>query len=178
MVGLYINKNSLKEYRSIFKYNGRSVTDFTYFIGYGMTFFNMGGVMGLLSVALVVLLNGVVNGPVVAAIFTIVGFAAFGKHPKNCIPVMSGVLIGALVLGLDVSSTGIIISILFSTTIAPVAGTYGSVVGICAGLLHLALVTNIGVIHGGINLYNNGFSGGLVAGILIPIIDAFKRGGE
>jgi len=47
---------------------------------------------------------------------------------------------------------------------------------VLAGVLHLAVVTNIGIIHGGINLYNNGFSGGLVAGFLVPIVDAFKRG--
>ena len=174
-IGLYINKNALKEYKSIFKYSGRSVTDFTFLVGYGITFVNM-GIMGLLSVGLVTLLNGVVNGPVFAAIFTIVGFGAFGKHPKNCMPVVLGVLVGALLLGLDTSSTGIIISILFSTTIGPIAGSHGPLWGFGAGLLHLCLVTNIGVIHGGINLYNNGFSGGLVAGVLIPIIDAFKRG--
>lgn len=44
-----------------------------------------------------------------------------------------------------------------------------------AGALHIAIVMNIGVVHGGINLYNNGFSGGLVAGFLVPIIDAFRR---
>lgn len=174
-IGLFINKNGVKEYKNIFKYSGRTVTDFTYLIGYGATFLNM-GLMGLSSVLLVVLLKGIINGPVMAAIFTIVGFSAFGKHPKNCIPVVSGVFIAALLLGLDVSSTGIIISILFSTTIAPIAGAHGPIIGFMAGLLHLALVTNIGVIHGGINLYNNGFSGGLVAGVLIPIIDAFKRG--
>lgn len=174
-IGLYINKNAMKDYKTIFKYHGRSVTDFTFLVGYGISFVNM-GIMGLFSVGLVTVLGGTVNGPVIAAIFTIVGFAAFGKHPKNCLPVTAGVLIGALLLGLDVSSTGIIISILFSTTIAPIAGTYGFGWGFGAGLLHLALVTNIGVIHGGINLYNNGFSGGLVAGVLIPIIDAFRRG--
>ena len=53
---------------------------------------------------------------------------------------------------------------------------YGIIPGVIAGGLHLALVMNIGIIHGGINLYNNGFSGGLVAGFLVPIIDAFKKG--
>ena len=70
--------------------------------------------------------------------------------------------------------TGIMCA-LFSTTIAPIAGlTYGS--RNIGRMLHLALATNIGVIHGGTNLYNNGFSGGIVAGFLVPIIDAFKKG--
>jgi len=175
IIGFWVNKNTLKDYKNIFTYSGRTVTDFTYLLGYGVTFVNM-GIMGLLSVALVTILGGILNGPVLAAIFTIVGFGAFGKHPKNTIPVMLGVIIAAVYLGLDLSSTGIIISILFATTIAPIAGTHGPIIGIVAGMLHLAVVTNIGIVHGGINLYNNGFSGGLVAGFLVPIIDAFKKG--
>lgn len=174
-VGIYVNKDVLYQYKSILKYKGRTVTDFTYLVGYGITFFNM-GIMGLLSIGYVLFIGGVVNGPVIAALFTIVGFAAFGKHPKNCLPIMLGVIAAAIVMGYDLSSTGIIISVLFSTTIAPIAGTYGPILGLVAGMLHMALVTNIGVIHGGINLYNNGFSGGLVAGFLVPIIDAFKKG--
>lgn len=174
-IGLLINTKVIKEYKRILPYRGRSITDFTQQLGYGITFFNM-GIMGILSLLYVLVVGGIVNGPVIAGIFTIVGFAAFGKHPKNCLPIMLGVIVAAFFVGYDLSSTGIIISVLFSTTIAPIAGTYGMGVGIIAGILHLALVTNIGIIHGGINLYNNGFAGGLVAGFLVPIIDAFKKG--
>lgn len=175
VIGLVINDKAYKDYKAIHKYAGRTVTDFTYLMGYGVTFLNM-GIMGMMAIILVTALGGIVNGPVLAAIFTLVGFSAFGKHLKNSTPVVIGVIIAALYLGMDLSSTGIIISILFSTTIAPIAGTYGPVVGIIAGILHLAVVTNIGIVHGGINLYNNGFSGGLVAGFLVPIVDAFKKG--
>ncbi len=169
------NKNVLKDYKAIYGYKGRTITDFTSLLGYGVTFLNM-GILGLASLAFVLLLGGVVNGPVMAAIFTIVGFAAFGKQPKNCAPLVAGVLMAGVFFGYDFSSTTFIISALFATTIAPIAGAYGPVIGVMAGILHLTLVTNIGIIHGGINLYNNGFSGGLVAGFLVPIIDAFKRG--
>ncbi|GAU77805.1 DUF1576 domain-containing protein [Fusibacter sp. 3D3] len=175
IIGFWINAHALKEYAQILKYRGRTITDFTQLVGYGLTFFNM-GVMGILSLGIVMLFKGILNGPVIAGIFTIVGFSAFGKHPKNCFPIVLGVLIAGYLIGMDLSSTGFIISVLFSTTIAPIAGTYGLGIGIIAGMLHLALVTNIGVIHGGINLYNNGFSGGLVAGFLVPIVDAFRKG--
>lgn len=174
-IGLYINQHAIKDYKKLFQYTGRTVTDFTYLLGYGVTFVNM-GIMGLLTVVLVMLLGATINGPVLAAIFTVVGFSAFGKQPNNAWPVVAGVIIGAVYLGLDMSSTGLAITILFSTTIAPIAGAYGWIIGIVAGILHLAVVTNIGVVHGGINLYNNGFSGGIVAGFLVPILDAFKRG--
>lgn len=175
IAGYRINNKVFKEYTAILRYRGRTITDFTQLVGYGLTFFNM-GLMGLISVAFVLYFKGPINGPVLAGIFTIVGFGAFGKHPKNCVPIMLGVTIAGFLTGIDFQSTGFIISALFSTTIAPIAGTYGFGVGILAGMLHLAIVRNIGIVHGGINLYNNGFSGGLVAGFLVPIIDAFKKG--
>lgn len=35
----------------------------------------------------------------------------------------------------------------------------------------MAVVQNIGFVHGGLNLYNNGFSGRIVAGFLLPIFN-------
>ena len=119
--------------------------------------------------------GSVVNGPIIAGILTVTGFGAFGKHLKNVLPIMAGVFITALILGFDPSSTEVIISVLFSTTLAPIAGTYGPIIGFAAGMIHMILVMNVGVVHGGINLYNNGFSGGIVAGVLVPIVDAFKK---
>ncbi len=174
LLGIYINKNCIKEYKHIFYYSGRTVTDFTFFIGYGTTFLNM-GLLGILFTLLVIILGGTLNGPVLAGIFTVVGFGAFGKHVKNCYPPVLGVIIMAIILGIDLSGTGIILAILFSTTIAPIAGKFGAIWGIISGILHLVVVLNIGMVHGGINLYNNGFSGGVIAGVLVPIIDAFKK---
>ena len=95
---------------------------------------------------------------------------------KNCVPIILGVLITALFLGRDISSTSVIITVLFSTTLCPIAGVYGANIGFIAGILHFLLATNVGIIHGGVNLYNNGFAGGLVAGFLLPILDAFVKG--
>ena len=175
VVGLLINKNCVLSYKNILKYKGRSVTDFTFLVGYGITFFNM-GILGLLSIAFVYIAGGVINGPVIAAIFCVSGFGAFGKHIKNCFPVTLGVIIFALIFHSDFSSTNIIITVLFSTTLAPIAGGFGFFTGVLAGMLHFTLATNINIIHGGLNLYNNGFAGGLAAGVLVPIIEAFKRG--
>ncbi len=173
-VGIWVNRNALKEYKYIFNYSGKVVTDYTFLMGYGVTFFNM-GVMGLISIAFVLSVGGVINGPAIAGIFTIVGFSAFGKHLKNCLPVVLGVIITALFLGRDISSTSVIITVLFSTTLCPIAGVYGPRIGFIAGILHYFLATSVGVIHGGVNLYNNGFAGGLVAGFLLPILDSFVK---
>lgn len=172
-LALLINIKAFKEYKKILSKGGRLVTDFTNSAGYAATFLNM-SVMGLLSLVYVLAIGGVVNGPVLAGIFTIAGFSAFGKHLKNCIPVMSGTILSALIFGYELSETAIIVSVLFSTTLAPIAGKFGLLCGLLAGVTHMAVVTNVGFIHGGVNLYNNGFSGGIVASVLVPIIETFS----
>ena len=54
-------------------------------------------------------------------------------------------------------------------TLAPIAGRFGIIAGIFAGFVHVSMAFNVGYLHGGINLYNNGFSGGFVAAMLVPI---------
>ena len=112
-IGISVNKNALNEYKYIFNYSGKVVTDYTFLMGYGVTFFNM-GIMGLLALSYVLLIGGVVNEPVIAGIFTVVGFSAFGKHIKNCLPVVFGVIITALFLDYDISSTGVIITVYYT----------------------------------------------------------------
>lgn len=174
IIGLFKDDNSLRDYRRILYYKGRTPTDFVKLKGEGITYLNM-GVMGIICIIYVFLLKGVFNGPVIAGILTVVGFSAFGKHPKNAVPILIGVMISSYFNIWESSSTSVIIAGLFGTTLAPVAGKFGWTAGIIAGALHLAISMNVGVVHGGINLYNNGFAGGIVAGIIVPILNMFKK---
>lgn len=133
------------------------------------------GMMGALTTALVMLTGGHMNGPVLGGIFTVIGFSAFGKHPRNTVPVIIGVLLAAALMGRNLGSTGILIVALFGTTLAPIAGVYGPIYGLIAGFLHMALVGNVAFLHGGLNLYNNGFSAGFIALTLIPVFNAILR---
>ena len=72
------------------------------------------------------------------------------------------------------SSTVSLLSALFGTTLAPVAGFYGFGWGALAGFLHMAVTMNISYLHGGLKLYNNGFSGGFVAAALVPLIEKIR----
>lgn len=177
IIGYVINNKSFKGYNKIFNFSGRLVTDFTQLVGYGLTFINM-GIMGLIAMSFVFLAggDGVFNGPVVGGIFTVVGFAALGKHPKNTIPIMIGVFLAGILKIWNMQSTPVIIAGLFGTTLAPITGKYGFSAGIIAGFLHLSVAMNVGTSHGGINLYNNGFSGGLVAAFLFSLFDTLRKG--
>ena len=153
---------------------GRLICDFVRIGDFPATIFNM-GFMGLVSSYFVMLLQGHFNGPVIGGILTVAGFAAFGKHVKNCMPVLVGVYLASLVKTWELGSTPMIIAGLFGTTLAPIAGQFGVLAGIAAGFCHLSIVMNVGVLHGGVNLYNNGFAGGFVASFLVPIINALKK---
>ena len=167
IIGFYINDNSFSGYFSLIKDDGYK-SDFTKKYGYGLTFINM-GIMGFISIGFVTITGQAFNGPVLAGIFTVVGFSANGKTVFNTFPVLIGVLLASL--GSKGSTFTLAISGLFGTALAPISGVFGPIAGIIAGWLHLAVVQNVGLVHGGLNLYNNGFSAGIVAGFLLPIFN-------
>lgn len=174
LLGLWLNRWRFTGFRCLFAQSGALPADFLSIAGLGVTAMNM-AVMGSVSVAYVLALGGVLNGPVIGAVFTVVGFSAYGKHLRNSIPILVGVLLANLFNIHDSSATFAIIAALFGLTLAPIAGQYGVIAGILAGVLHMSLVTNIGFLHAGMNLYNNGFSGGFVAAFLYPLMEAFSR---
>lgn len=174
ILGWRINERSFKGYGDVMKHTGRLVTDVIKHDGFGLSIMNM-GILGLLSIAFVLVVGGVMNGPTIAAVLAVMGFGSFGKHPKNTWPIVLGVCLGWVMFGIDKPISTLVMSALFGTTLAPVAGEFGALWGIVAGVLHMAFVVNIGAMHGGLMLYNNGLSGGIVAAVLIPLIDAFKK---
>ena len=173
-LGLYINYNSGSKYSCIFAFPGRLVTDFTVLVGFGITYINM-GLMGLISLAYVYLVGASLNGPILGGVLTVVGFSAFGKHPKNTIPIFIGVALANLLNVWDSNATTQVIAGLFGTTLAPIAGTFGIIPGIIAGFVHSAVVMNVAYLHAGIALHNNGLAGGLVAAVLVPIFRSFNQ---
>lgn len=174
IVGFVFNNKSFKGYQNILQSSGRAVADYVKIGGFGSTLINM-GLLGLLTSVYIIMVKGELNGPTIGGVFTVVGFGAFGKHIKNILPILLGVYIATLFQIWDTNSTGALLAALFGTTLAPIAGEYGWKSGMAAGFLHMAMVMNVGYLHGGMNLYNNGFSGGLVAATLVPIIDAFRK---
>lgn len=174
VVGFILNGKSFKNYVRLFRHSGRLIGDFVIMDGFPVTYINM-GVLGMVTLLYVLIINGELNGPTIGGILTVVGFGAFGKHVKNVIPILIGVFLGALLQIYDLSSTATILAALFGTTLAPIAGKFGWKAGILAGFLHLTVVMNVGLLHGGMNLYNNGFSGGFVAATLVPFIESFRK---
>ena len=107
------------------------------------------------------------------------GFSAYGKHPRNILPIMSGIALGAILLPeLSLATPGVQMAALLGTTLAPMAGSFGWLGGILAGFLHICLVMRTGGPVNGLNLYNNGFSGGIVvlvlSSVLPPVLERLR----
>lgn len=173
ITGLYLNSGTLNGYSELMKHSGQLSTDFIKTNGFSITLINM-ALLGYVCVFYILFHGGEINGPAIGGILTVVGFGAFGKHLRNVLPILIGVSLMGFLNDYDMSATGVVIAGLFGTTIAPIAGRYGTLIGILAGAFHLAVVSNTGYLHGGINLYNNGFAGGFVAAIMIPLLEAVQ----
>jgi len=180
-IGFWMDRAALAGMRKVMATTGQSPTDFIALAGLGPTLANM-GVCGAIGMAYILAVGGDLNGPVIGAIFTIVGFAAFGKHPRNIVPIMLGVFLGSLAKPWNVDDPSILLAALFGTTLAPIAGRFGWHWGVVAGFIHSSAALTVGPVHGGLNLYNNGFAAGIVASVLVPVIIAIqsrtKAGGD
>jgi hypothetical protein len=159
--------------KKVIETTGQSPTDFIALAGIGPTLANM-GICGAIGMAYILAVGGELNGPVIGAIFTIVGFAAFGKHPRNIVPIMIGVFLGSLAKPWNADDPSILLAALFGTTLAPIAGRFGWRWGVVAGFIHSSAALTVGPVHAGLNLYNNGFAAGIVASVLVPVIIAIR----
>jgi hypothetical protein len=171
--GIACNSWSFKGFGRLLLISGAGKKDFVAYAGFGVVLINM-ALLGILAALYVLLVGGELNGPVIGGIFTVVGFGAYGKHIRNVIPILLGVFLVGFFSLHDVYSTPALLAALFGTTLAPVSGYYGAAAGVATGGLHMALTMNISYLHAGMNLYNNGFSGGFIAAAMVPLLDTVK----
>jgi hypothetical protein len=172
IVPFLVNKNILASWQRLLLEPGNLPSDFTRDQGLFPTLFNV-GTIGLFSLIVVGMFNLRLSGPMMAGILTFMGFGAYGKHIINAIPVMTGVVLASYLPNLSLMNLGPSIALFFVTAIAPIAGKFGPVYGILAGFLHLVLSSHVFAFQGGFDLYNNGFTAGIVAGLIVVLAQQF-----
>ena len=177
LLGLYMNGWNMKNIQKLVKRSGRAVADFVLLDGPGVTLMNM-SLTGIVALLYAMLIGGDFSGPVLGCLFTVFGFAAFGAHLRNYVPVLLGVFLSTLITNYSAHEAGMLIAAFFVVGIAPIAGQFGIIWGIIAGMLHACIVMCTSLMYGGLNLYNNGFSCGWVAIIMVPVIESFMHGYE
>lgn len=124
------------------------------------------------------------TGPTVGVVFAALTFTAMGQHPKNVWPILFGYQLLSFVVFLvctatgneipwSLSTQGYITSAAFATGLCPIVGRYGIRAGIAAGFMCASLCTSTSALHGGLILYNGGFTTGVTALILLPVLEHY-----
>lgn len=176
IIGGYLEdpENAFTNYRNILKRPGNPKDDFIVLDGMGAVLINM-GVNCAIATTYIIVAGGNLNGPTLGGIFTIMGFSAKGKHALNIIPILIGVAIGGITKQWTPMAPTAQLAALFGTTLAPVAGTYGALAGIAAGFIHSSVVLHVGQGYSGVNLYNNGFAGGITSMVMYSVLSSFMK---
>ena len=170
--GIILN-GGFKGYRGLILDSGYKA-DFVGKYGVGATVLNF-GVYGLFILAYYNLIGAKFTGPTFGAVWCMLAFCAGGATPLNVLPIMIGYFIGSLFGVNALNAQAIIVGLCFASGLAPVSGQYGPVAGVIAGLMHYCLVTSVPAFHGGFNLYNGGFTSGLIAFVLVPVLGIFLK---
>lgn len=88
---LYGGNMAFLRYQQILRSYGLGGTDYYKEWGAPATMINM-GINGMTAMGFLIATGVHLNGPTIGGIFTIVGFSATGKHLRNILPVMTGVV--------------------------------------------------------------------------------------
>lgn len=194
-MGFLLNNGSFRGYRQLLHSTGYG-TDFLDKFGMPVCLINI-GVYGLcilayLNVIFVLpefftfLPKGVgFTGATVGVVFAALTFSADGQMPRTVAPIVVGyfslsvvVCILCTVIGTPIpwtlSTQPYINGLAFATGLCPFAGKYGFKIGVLAGFLSAIICTATSQMHGGFVLYNGGFTAGLTALVLLPVLDFYK----
>ena len=174
--GFWLNGKSFRGYLSLVNTHGYK-EDYLAEFGLPLVMINY-GVLGLLSMGYFLLVGGPVTGLTVGALLCLLCWCGLGSTPKNLLPIMLGYALVSLFASWDLGTQTICIGLCFATGLCPIAGRYGFLAGLAAGALHACLVTSTAAFHGGFNLYNGGFTSGLVACVLVPFLEACFKAKE
>lgn len=124
------------------------------------------------------------TGPTMGVILAALTFTAMGQHPKNIWPILVGYQLLYFVtiffchangreLTWSISTQGYINGVAFATGLCPITGRYGVRAGLAAGFMCASMCTATSALHGGFVLYNGGFTAGITAMILLPILEHY-----
>lgn len=195
IAGFLLKKGKIKDYKKLLKCTGYG-TDFVDKFGMPMCFINIAiyGLLFLFYLNLVFVLPDIfpflpkgvgLTAPTAGAILGALTFASDGQHPRNVAPIVVGYMgLQLIVIAICTASNlpipwtlatqAYINGLAFATGLCPIAGKYGFKYGIIAGMLSAVICSVTSSMHGGFVLYNGGFTAGLTALIMIPLLDYYN----
>lgn len=160
------------------------VTDYFALANIGSTLLNASA-MSFLTIATVALARAEIKGPIIASVFTVAGFSLFGKNLYNSLPIMFGVILYCKLSRIPFRDN--LLPAFFGTALAPLVSEIsfnlglplaaGLPLGILAGFLVGLVITPLSqyfiYFHKGYNLYNIGFTTGIIGTFFIALLRTF-----
>ena len=193
--GYLANNKSFEGFGALLRSTGYG-TDFVDRFGFPVCLINLAvyGLCLLVFFDLVTLLPTLIpalpkaagfTGPTLGVIFAALTFSADGQQIRTVWPIAAGyALLFALCFGVcellswsipwTLGSQVYLGGLAFATGLCPFAGKYGAKVGIAAGFASAAICCVTASMHGGFVLYNGGFTAGLAALLLLPLLDFYN----
>ena len=171
--GLLLN-GGMGGYVSLLKRTGYK-TDFAALDGGPLCLMNF-AVLGAFGLLFMNLVRAPFTGPVIGAFISMLCWSASGSHVRNVWPIFAGYVLVTLFQNSPLGwlgGQGILLGIYFASGLSPFSGKYHFWWGIVAGALHACIVSFTGSFHAWLNCYNGGFTCGLVAMVLIAVLEAF-----
>jgi hypothetical protein len=157
------------------------LTDYIELTNIGSTLLNA-GLMTLLSVATIKRAHSEVTGVLAAGVFTVTGFSFFGKNLLNSIPIVLGVILFSKISRTPFKKN--LPQAIFGTALGPLvseitfnlglpivpAVLLGFAAGMLAGFVLPPLSSHLRNFHMGFNLYNVGFTAGVVGMVFLALL--------
>lgn len=185
--GFILNGMSFKGYRELLKDTGHRSSFINNYsmpvclinIGaYGLTF------LAYVNLAMAISYGVGFTGSTTGVIFAAMTFVLLGQHPGNVVPILAGFIaiyiadsalftFTGIDAGWTISSQGYINAAAFATGLCPLVGRFGVKAGFIAGMLDAAICGATNDLHGGLVLYNGGFTAGLTVLLVLPILEHY-----
>ena len=157
------------------------VTNFSATYGNSVMLMNV-GLFGFFILGYYNLIGAEFNGVTFGVIFCMLCTCNAGSHPSNVWPIMLGYavisrvfqLIVPLAQGnftLTLNAQAIVVGLCYANGLSLLSDKYGWFWGMVAAMLHYCMVTTTPLLHGGMCLYNGGFTTGLVCLLMLPTLD-------
>ena len=154
------------------------ITNFSATYGNATMLMNV-GLYGLFILGYYNLVGAEMNGVTFGVIFCMLSTCNSGSHPANIWPIMLGYALASKLFQLLSPLTGgeftqylhaqsIVVGLCYANGLSPIADKYGWRYGMIASMMHFCMVTTVPELHGGMCLYNGGFTAALVCLLMLP----------
>ena len=169
----------------------RSILSPQHVVHFGAAFGNSAmlmnaGVFGFFILGYFNLVGAQFNGIVFGSVFCMLSTCNSGSHPLNAIPILMGYGFAEFFFQtmnpfsggefeMYLSSQALIVGICYANGLSPIAHEYGWRYGILVAAMHFCMVTTTPQLHGGMCLYNGGFTAALVCLLILPGMEKHFR---